>query len=145
MDYRFFSQDRTHHRRRLPGRESGFGRGCEAGDGGGVLGAGIAVAGIGHARIAGRLLVAPQRPPAEPRQRIEPVQREQGLRGEIGEDVVRAVVRQLVRYGEVACGAVLHQQETGRQRDDLVEQAEGERRSDRTRFDEADVAHLAHG
>ena len=69
---------------------------------------------------------------------------EQRLDEDVDEDVVAAVMRQLMRDREVADQALAAGHETIGQRDDLVEDAKCHRPRNRRGFDQADGAHLAH-
>ena len=90
--------------------------------------------------IARRLLVAPQREPAIPAERIEPVQRKQRLHEDIDQKVLRLVVSKLMRKREVARGPIFERHETLGQGNHGVDHAERERGIGPGRFHQADLA-----
>ena len=61
----------------------------------------VAVDHIGGRCIAGGFLIAAHGPPAGPGQRVEPVERQQRLGQDICQQVMPAMVRQLMRDGGV--------------------------------------------
>ena len=134
MDYRFVAKHRAGHRsgQRDPRARS---KTCDC------LRIACAQPGVRSphdARIARRLLVAPHGTPANPAERVEPVQREQRLHGEIRNQVSPAMVRQLVRQRQIAHRPLSQRKEARRQGNNAVEHAERQRGIGRRRLDQPD-------
>ncbi len=140
MDDRGLAQHRAGHGRGQCQPRAG----CGSGDQRGVEGTLAAPAPGHHSRIAGCFLVAPHCPPAEPSQGVEPVQRQHRLRGKIGQQIVPAMVRQLVCDGEIARLSVRLRHEEQRQRHHLVAHAERHGSADHGSLDQTDAADFAH-
>ena len=97
------------------------------------------------ARIARRLLVPAHRSPAPPGERIEPVQSQQRLGRDVGDEIVAAMVRKLVRNCHVAGIKVVMRHEGRRQGHHLVGDAEGHRAGDGRGFHQPHLAGFADG
>ena len=139
MDDGFVAEHRAGHRRSQ--RKARTGGNID--DQRGIERALVAASAGEHAGVARRFLVAAHRAPAHPRQWVEPVQREQRLRREVGEQVVPFVVGNLVRNRQVARRDVRLGHEQQRQTDYLVMHAKRDRLLQGRRLDQPDIADLA--
>jgi hypothetical protein len=124
MDDRFFAQHRARHR----GCQRAAGRGGGVGDQHSVGRPRGAIAVCDDPRVARSFLIASHRAPSQVPERVEPVQGEQRQRGEIGEQIVSAVVREFVCQRQVPRMTVGLGHEPARQRNELVDHAERQRR-----------------
>ena len=137
---RFLAKHRASHGGRqsqmVPGRETGNHTG---------IGCSFWLRTASHdARIARRLLIPAHRSPAPPGERIEPVQRQQRLRRNVGHEIEPAMVRKLVRNRHVAGGNVVMRHELWRQGNHLVHYAESDGPGNGGRFHQSHLSGIAH-
>ena len=94
------------------------------------------------ARIARCLLIPAHRSPAPPGERIEPVQGQQRLRRQVGNEIVAAMVRKLMRNRHVAGLYVVIGHEGRRQGHHLVGNAESHGAGNSGRFHQPHLARI---
>ena len=118
------AQNRARHRRGecQAAHRGSFAR--EPGDDFGIGGAFLSGRADDDARIASCLLIASHGLPAKVSERVEPVERKEGLNGHVGDEVAATVMSQFMRQRQIARSAVGPGHEVHRQRHHLVENAE---------------------